>query len=175
MGAPDGDQQATPTTSRRSFIAKAAGAAFATVLPASASTENTEPPTQTATKSPATQLQALSDDMRPELACYNSRFQSHSPNIDALAAKGVRSIVTTDNSLSATRRVPLCSPAIHPTPPKSSATALASATCLLTGSLSRSSSANMATQPCAAASSSTPAKTPQTAPCSSTSWPIPWN
>jgi arylsulfatase A-like enzyme len=32
----------------------------------------------------------MSDDMRPELACYNSRFQAHSPNIDALAAKGVR-------------------------------------------------------------------------------------
>jgi arylsulfatase A-like enzyme len=32
----------------------------------------------------------MSDDMRTELACYGSRFQVHSPNIDGLASKGVR-------------------------------------------------------------------------------------
>jgi iduronate 2-sulfatase len=97
MGTPEDDQQANPTTSRRSFIAQAAGAALATALPASASTANIEP-NQTETKSAATHsrkrplnvLFFMSDDMRPELACYNSRFQPHSPNIDALAAKGVR-------------------------------------------------------------------------------------
>jgi len=32
----------------------------------------------------------MSDDMRPELGCYNSRFHAHTPNLDALAASGVR-------------------------------------------------------------------------------------
>jgi iduronate 2-sulfatase len=32
----------------------------------------------------------MSDDMRPELACYASRFHPSSPNIDKLASQGVR-------------------------------------------------------------------------------------
>jgi arylsulfatase A-like enzyme len=32
----------------------------------------------------------MSDDMRPELGSYRSRFNVHSPNIDALGARGVR-------------------------------------------------------------------------------------
>lgn len=32
----------------------------------------------------------MSDDMRPELASYNSRFHTHSPNIDSLGSYGVR-------------------------------------------------------------------------------------
>ncbi len=32
----------------------------------------------------------MSDDMRVELGCYNSRFNGHTPNLDALAHSGVR-------------------------------------------------------------------------------------
>jgi arylsulfatase A-like enzyme len=98
MSNPEDSNQATPTTSsRRSFLAKAAGAALATAIPSAAQSPiQTEP--QTPNKSAATHARKLplnvlffmSDDMRPELSCYNSRFNSHSPNIDALAAKGVR-------------------------------------------------------------------------------------
>jgi arylsulfatase A-like enzyme len=41
-------------------------------------------------KRPLNVLFFMSDDMRPELACYGSRFQAHSPNIDRLASRGVR-------------------------------------------------------------------------------------
>ena len=41
-------------------------------------------------KRPLNVLFFMSDDMRPELASYASRFNAHSPNIDALAAHGVR-------------------------------------------------------------------------------------
>jgi arylsulfatase A-like enzyme len=98
MSNPEDSNQATPTTtSRRNFLTKAAGAALATAIPSAAQPPiQTEP--QTPNKSAATHprkrplnvLFFMSDDMRPELACYNSRFNSHSPNIDALAAKGVR-------------------------------------------------------------------------------------
>jgi arylsulfatase A-like enzyme len=75
------------STSRRRFLTRAAGAALATALPAAA-----EAPAKTAagTKRPLNVLFFMSDDMRTELACYGSRFNAHSPNIDALAAHGVR-------------------------------------------------------------------------------------
>lgn len=84
-------------TSRRSFLTGAAGAAFATALPAAAQ-GNAKPNAAAANKSaalskrrkPLNVLFFMSDDMRPELACYASRFNGHSPNIDALAATGVR-------------------------------------------------------------------------------------
>jgi arylsulfatase A-like enzyme len=85
------------STTRRSFLTKAAGAALATALPSAA--QNAAPPKPAATakspaiakrKRPLNVLFFMSDDMRPELACYASRFNAHSPNIDALAAHGVR-------------------------------------------------------------------------------------
>jgi iduronate 2-sulfatase len=73
------------TTSRRSFLAKAAGAALATALPTPAPAAAAP-----ASKRPLNVMFFMSDDMRAELACYNSRFNVHSPHLDALAAKGVR-------------------------------------------------------------------------------------
>ncbi len=89
-------KQEKDTTTRRSFLTKAAGAALATALPAAA--QNAGQPKSAAGKSttagkskrPLNVLFFMSDDMRPELACYASRFNAHSPNIDALAAHGVR-------------------------------------------------------------------------------------
>jgi len=92
MSDPNKPEQ-NSTTSRRSFLVRATGAVLATTLPATAQTtpQATEKSAAThARKRPLNVLFFMSDDMRPELACYNSRFQAHSPNIDALAAKGVR-------------------------------------------------------------------------------------
>lgn len=75
------------TTSRRSFLTQAAGAALATALPAGAQKSGN---TAKSGKRPLNVLFFMSDDMRPELASYNSRFNVHSPNIDALGAHGVR-------------------------------------------------------------------------------------
>src|SRR6266702_599819 len=74
------------STSRRSFLTQAAGAALATALPAAAQ----KTAAVAKRKRPLNVLFFMSDDMRPELASYNSRFNSHSPNIDALGAHGVR-------------------------------------------------------------------------------------
>jgi len=82
--------------SRRSFLSKAAGAALVTALPCAA--QNAAQSSPDASKKSATSkgkrplnvLFFMSDDMRTELACYNSRFNVHSPNIDALGAHGVR-------------------------------------------------------------------------------------
>jgi len=85
--------QKTSTTTRRSFLTKAAGAALATTLPTAAqqpATRNPQPATGAKRRRPLNVLFFMSDDMRPELACYSSRFNAHSPNIDALAAHGVR-------------------------------------------------------------------------------------
>ena len=76
-----------PAPSRRSFLTRAAGAAMAAALPKA---KAQAAPAVRARKRPLNVLFFMSDDMRPELACYNSRFHAHSPNIDALAAKGVR-------------------------------------------------------------------------------------
>jgi len=80
------------SSSRRSFLTKAAGAALATALPAAAQHPATggKQPASSAKHRPLNVLFFMSDDMRPELACYNSRFNAHSPNIDALGAHGVR-------------------------------------------------------------------------------------
>jgi iduronate 2-sulfatase len=72
---------------RRTFLTQAAGAALATALPATA---QQPAPAIKRGKRPLNVLFFMSDDMRTELACYNSRFNAHSPNIDALAASGVR-------------------------------------------------------------------------------------
>jgi len=71
--------------SRRSFLTKTAGTAAAAALPIRA-----QAPALQSRKRPLNVLFFMSDDMRPELACYGSRFQAHSPNIDKLAAQGVR-------------------------------------------------------------------------------------
>ena len=84
-------------TSRRSFLSRAAGAALATALPGAAQ-NGTQAKGAAAAQSAAVRkrkrplnvLFFMSDDMRPELASYNSRFNVHSPNIDALGAHGVR-------------------------------------------------------------------------------------
>ncbi|HEY4380758.1 MAG TPA: sulfatase [Acidobacteriaceae bacterium] len=89
-------KQNTNSTSRRSFLANAAGAALATALPTAAqnaaqpkaASGKASPPAKR--KRPLNVLFFMSDDMRTELASYNSRFNVHSPNIDALGAHGVR-------------------------------------------------------------------------------------
>ena len=81
--------QDNATTSRRRFLTTVAGAAVATAIPATAQTAST-PPAVRGRKQPLNVLFFMSDDMRPELACYASRFQVHSPNIDTLAGQGVR-------------------------------------------------------------------------------------
>src|ERR1700679_4258363 len=86
-------EQPKDTTTRRSFLGKAAGAALAAALPAKAQTAAISAPKSavvTKRKRPLNVLFFMSDDMRPELASYNSRFNVHSPNIDALGAHGVR-------------------------------------------------------------------------------------
>jgi arylsulfatase A-like enzyme len=88
-------EQEKSTTSRRSFLTKAAGAALATALPAGAQSAAGPKPTagnrsRGKGKRPVNVLFFMSDDMRPELASYNSRFNAHSHNIDALGAHGVR-------------------------------------------------------------------------------------
>src|SRR5208283_3406016 len=95
-------------TTRRSFLTKAAGAALATALPkAQGGTQTSAPASAQTARAPAAAtgnkaaavtkgrrplnvLFFMSDDMRPELASYASRFDVHSPNIDALGAHGVR-------------------------------------------------------------------------------------
>ena len=77
------------SNTRRSFLGKAAGAAAAAAL-AGSQPARSEAPAVRAAKKRLNVLFFMSDDMRPELACYGSRFQSHSPNIDRLAAQGVR-------------------------------------------------------------------------------------
>ena len=84
-------------TSRRSFLTKAAGAALATALPVGAQSGTqakggaaAQSGAKGKRKRPLNVLFFMSDDMRPELASYNSRFNVHSPNIDALGAHGVR-------------------------------------------------------------------------------------
>lgn len=90
-------KQEKNTTSRRSFLTKAAGAALVTALPSAAQNAAQSKPTAAHKsaavgkhKRPLNVLFFMSDDMRPELASYNSRFNVHSPNIDALGAHGVR-------------------------------------------------------------------------------------
>jgi iduronate 2-sulfatase len=86
-------QQEKNSTTRRSFLTGAAGAAIASAIPSPAQTATKNTTNQAATgkrKRPLNVMFFMSDDMRAELACYNSRFNVHSPNIDALGAHGVR-------------------------------------------------------------------------------------
>jgi arylsulfatase A-like enzyme len=80
--------------SRRSFLTQAAGTVLATAIPFTAQNapqpKATKAPAGVKRKRPLNVLFLMSDDMRPELASYNSRFNVHSPNIDALGAHGVR-------------------------------------------------------------------------------------
>ncbi|MBB5066595.1 sulfatase [Granulicella mallensis] len=73
--------QSQKRTTRRQFIAQAAGTAIAGVLTASASARETKKPNV---------LFFMSDDMRVELGCYGSHFRAQTPNLDALAQQGVR-------------------------------------------------------------------------------------
>jgi iduronate 2-sulfatase len=77
-------------SSRRSFLTRAAGVALASALPAGAQSSAVRAPVARGSKRPLNVLFFMSDDMRPELGCYGSRFQAHSPNIDKLASEGVR-------------------------------------------------------------------------------------
>ena len=77
-------------TSRRGFLAKAAGVAAVAAIPGGNVEAQGAAPVVKGRKKPLNVLFFMSDDMRPELNCYGSRFQAHSPNIDGLAAKGVR-------------------------------------------------------------------------------------
>src|SRR5581483_11801751 len=81
-------------TTRRSFLTGAAGAALATALPSAAQdaarSKASKTPATAKRKRPLNVLFFMSDDMRTELASYGSRFNVHSPNIDALGAHGVR-------------------------------------------------------------------------------------
>ena len=101
----DRNQAPGNPTSRRDFLAKATGAALATALPAAG--QAAPQPKSAATQSRRRRLNVLffmSDDMRPELASYNSRFNAHSPNIDALAPGEFASTATTASSRSAIHR-----------------------------------------------------------------------
>jgi arylsulfatase A-like enzyme len=89
----DSNQSNSASTSRRSFLAGAAGAALAASFPAAAQKAKPAPAKGLAIrkgKRPLNVLFFMSDDMRTELASYNSRFNVSSPNIDALGAQGVR-------------------------------------------------------------------------------------
>jgi iduronate 2-sulfatase len=81
-------------TSRRTFLTAAASVAAAAALPSPAEVQSAPQPTKapaTGTrKRPLNVLFFMSDDMRPELNCYGSRFHSSSPSIDKLASQGVR-------------------------------------------------------------------------------------
>jgi arylsulfatase A-like enzyme len=72
-------------STRREFLAQASGAALAAALPGTAF-----PVLKTHTGRPPNVLFLMSDDMRVELGCYGSRFHAQSPNLDALAKRGVR-------------------------------------------------------------------------------------
>ena len=74
----------TPKPSRREFIATASSAIVGAMAAQKAAAA-----VQTR-KRPLNVLFFMSDDMRPELACYNSRLHAHSPNIDKLASQGVQ-------------------------------------------------------------------------------------
>lgn len=89
-------QKNSTDTSRRNFLTGAAGAALASALPAAGQAASKKDRAGekggegSKHKKPLNVLFFMSDDMRPELASYNSRFNSYSPNIDALGAHGVR-------------------------------------------------------------------------------------
>jgi arylsulfatase A-like enzyme len=77
-------------TTRRSFLNTVAGAALAATMRATAQSTLATSGKSGRSNRPLNVLFLMSDDMRPELASYGSRFNVHSPNIDALGAHGVR-------------------------------------------------------------------------------------
>ena len=70
---------------RRGFLGQVAGAAAAAALPGVLRGQGAAP----APRRPNV-LFFMSDDMRVELGCYDSRFGALTPNLDALARAGVR-------------------------------------------------------------------------------------
>lgn len=74
-----------PPLTRRGFLGQVAGAAAAASLPRSLWGQ----PAPKADRPPNV-LFLMCDDLRAELGCYGSRFGAHTPNMDALAASGVR-------------------------------------------------------------------------------------
>ena len=93
MKSKDASLPGPQLTTRRRFLTSAAGTALAASV--SATAQSGKPPASVASatrkgKRPPNVLFFMSDDMRTELASYNSRFNVFSPNIDALGAHGVR-------------------------------------------------------------------------------------
>jgi arylsulfatase A-like enzyme len=70
---------------RRGFLGQVAGAALAASLPRSAFGQSLS----AGSRKPNV-LFLMADDMRVELGCYASRFGARTPNLDTLAAAGVR-------------------------------------------------------------------------------------
>jgi iduronate 2-sulfatase len=75
----------TPPVSRRRFLGQVAGAAAAASLSRSLLAQ-----TAARTGKKPNVLFFMCDDLRVELGCYGSRFGALTPNLDALAASGVR-------------------------------------------------------------------------------------
>src|ERR1700722_13767867 len=71
--------------SRRDFLGTVAAASAAAALPGMASAQGSAAPARKPNV-----LFLMADDMRVELGCYASRFGALTPNLDALAAAGVR-------------------------------------------------------------------------------------
>ncbi|WP_263408316.1 sulfatase [Terriglobus tenax] len=74
----------TRRLSRRSFLSNAASTAFTGAISSSLPARALEP------KKPLNVLFFMSDDMRVELGSYGSQFGARTPNLDALARRGVR-------------------------------------------------------------------------------------
>src|ERR1035441_11090906 len=70
---------------RRGFLDKAIGGGLAASLPNAGLGQ-----TARSTNRRPNVLFLMSDDMGVDLGCYGSRFQAHTPNLDALAKTGVR-------------------------------------------------------------------------------------
>ena len=79
-----------PQPTRRAFLGGAAAAAAALAAHKAAPAQTQNAPAAHVKKRPLNILFLMSDDMRAELGCYASRFHVSSPNIDKLAAQGVR-------------------------------------------------------------------------------------
>lgn len=84
MNTPSPLSSQAPVT-RRHFLGQVAGAAAAASLPQILRGQSS---VKTARKPNV--LFFMADDMRVELGCYHSRFGAQTPNLDALAAAGVR-------------------------------------------------------------------------------------
>ena len=107
-------EQEKSTISRRSFLTKAAGAALAASLPAGA--KSAAVPKSTAGnkshgkgKRPLNVLFFMSDDMRPELASYNSRFNAQARISMRWVRTAFASTATTASFRCAIRRGHRCS------------------------------------------------------------------